>query len=65
MFAASKTDAAATGGYEISRSLRFNSVDSAYLNRTFSASNRKTWTWSAWIKRSTLNTGNQNLFQTY
>jgi hypothetical protein len=43
------------GGYEIERSLRFNSADSAYLNRTpSSAGNRKTWTWSNWIKRSAL-----------
>jgi len=41
--------------YQISRSLRFNSADSAYLNRTpASAGNRRTWTWSAWIKRSAL-----------
>jgi hypothetical protein len=41
--------------YQISRSLRFNSADSAYLNRTpASASNRKTWTLSTWIKRSKL-----------
>lgn len=53
MFAASKTDSASTGGYQISRSLRFNSADSAYLNRTpASATNRKTWTYSAWVKRS-------------
>jgi hypothetical protein len=39
------------GGYEIERSLRFNSGDSAYLNRTpSSAGNRKTWTWSGWVK---------------
>jgi hypothetical protein len=39
----------------ISKSLRFNSADSAYLNRTpASAGNRKTWTWSGWVKRSTL-----------
>ena len=43
--------------YQISRSLRFNSADSAYLNRTpASASNRKTWTFSAWVKRSALST---------
>jgi hypothetical protein len=37
--------AAGAGGYEIERSLRFNSADSAYLNRTpGSAGNRKTWT---------------------
>jgi hypothetical protein len=50
--------------YEIERSLRFNSADSAYLNRTpGSASNRKTWTWSGWVKRSNLATGSiQGLF---
>ena len=42
-------------GYNIERSLRFNSADSAYLNRTpGSAGNRKTWTWSGWVKRSAL-----------
>lgn len=55
MFAASKTDSASTGGYQISRSLRFNSADSAYLNRTpASATNRQTWTWSGWVKRTAL-----------
>ena len=44
-------EGAAGGGYQISRSLRFNSADSAYLNRTpSSAGNRKTWTWSGWVK---------------
>jgi hypothetical protein len=39
----------------ISKSLRFNSADSAYLNRTPGvAGNRRTWTWSAWVKRSAL-----------
>ncbi len=42
-------------GYQIERSLRFNSPDTAYLNRTpASATNQKTWTWSAWVKRSVL-----------
>jgi hypothetical protein len=37
--------------YQIQRSLRFNSADSAHLNRTpASAGNRKTWTWSGWVK---------------
>ena len=48
--------------YPISNSLRFNSADSAYLSRTpASASNRQTWTWSGWYKRSTLSTS-QMLF---
>jgi len=38
----------------ISRSLRFNSADSAYLNRTLGTSNRRTFTFSAWLKRSLL-----------
>ncbi|NBW18307.1 MAG: LamG domain-containing protein, partial [Caulobacteraceae bacterium] len=38
--------------YRIERSLRFNSADDAYLNRTpASAGNRKTWTWSGWVKK--------------
>ena len=41
------------GPFQIERSLRFNSDDSAYLNRTpSSAGNRKTWTWSGWVKRA-------------
>jgi hypothetical protein len=39
--------------YRIERSLRFNSADSAYLNRTpNSASNQKTYTFNFWVKRS-------------
>ena len=54
-----------TPQYQISRSLRFNSADSAYLSRTPSvAGNRTTWTWSAWIKISALTTsyGRQWIF---
>jgi len=51
-----------TGGtYEISKSLRFNSADVASLSKEFSsAGNRKTWTWSSWVKISA--TGYHNLF---
>ena len=47
--AAAAADAA---GYQIDRSLRFNSADSAYLNRTPSSasSDRTIWTLSFWIK---------------
>jgi hypothetical protein len=52
---------ASSAGYQIERSLRFNSADSAYLNRTpASAGNRRTFTWSGWVKRSAL--GESNLF---
>jgi hypothetical protein len=52
--------AGAGGEYQISRSLRFNSADSAYLSRTpASAGDRKTWTWSGWVKRSALGVSQQ------
>jgi len=45
-----------TEGYQISRSVRLRSSASAYFNRTpASAGNRKTWTWSGWVKRGILN----------
>jgi hypothetical protein len=44
-------------GYQISRSVRLRSSASAYLNRTpASAGNRKTWTWSGWVKLGSLST---------
>ena len=44
---------AAAGGLQVSRSLRYSASDSSYLSRTPSvAGNRKTWTWSGWVKRS-------------
>ena len=40
-------------GLQISRSLRFNSADSAYLSRTPAvAGNRQKWTWAGWVKRA-------------
>jgi hypothetical protein len=50
--------ASGQAGYQIERSLRFNSADSAYLNRTpASAGNRTTWTLSMWVKRSKITSG--------
>jgi hypothetical protein len=50
------------GDYVISRSLRFNSADSAYLNRTpSSAGNRKTFTVSFWVKRGKIPTSSVGL----
>ena len=44
-------------GNFVQNSLRFRSSASAYLSRTPSvAGNRKTWTWSGWVKRGTLGT---------
>jgi len=44
-------------GYDIEQSIRFNDNDSAYLARTPTASNRKTWTFSCWVKRASLFNG--------
>jgi len=50
-------------GYEISNSLRFNDGDSPGLAITPSgAGNRKTWTYSGWVKRSALTTGQEHIF---
>ena len=39
-------------GYDIANSLRFNAPDSSYTSFTPSSNgNRRTWTWSGWIKR--------------
>ena len=58
--------ASGQGGFyptEIEQSLRFNDNDSAYLSRTpAGAGNRKTWTWSGWVKRGNLVTAGGTLF---
>ena len=65
------------GAYSIEDSLRFNDNDSAYLSRTpASAGDRKTWTWSGWVKlgnmaiyrtlfSARLATSNSDTFQIY
>jgi hypothetical protein len=54
-----------SGGYEVANSLRFDDGSSDYLTRTpASASNRKTWTYSTWIKSNVL-TGAHRLFTSY
>lgn len=56
------TSAAAAGASEVERSLRFNKDSSAYLNRTPSSDgNKKTWTYSTWLKLSDVVTATQNL----
>ena len=48
-------------GYDVANSLRFNDGSSDYLNRTPSSSgNRKTFTFSVWLKRSL--SGNSTIF---
>ena len=59
------TDDSALGGAVIERSFRFNDDDNSYLFRTpSSAGNRKTWTLSVWVKRTTID-ANQRIFTAY
>jgi hypothetical protein len=56
--------AAEAGGYQIERSLRFNSADSAYLNRTPSGAGTSAtiWTFSWWQKGVALTGSTQVVF---
>ena len=48
--------------YELEQSLRFSEDRVTYLEKTFaSAGNRKTWTWSGWVKRGKF-TGDREVF---
>ena len=48
------------GAFEVANSCRFNSADSAYMHKTLgSTSNQRTFTLSAWVKRSGLGVANQ------
>ena len=45
-------------GYDIDNSLKFESDNSEYMSKTpSSAGNRKTWTFSGWVKRTELSSG--------
>ncbi len=57
------TDDSVLGGAVIERSLRFYDDDSTHLSRTpSSASNRRTWTWSGWVRRSEISSTQGRLF---
>ncbi len=52
-------------GYDVANSLRFDNASSDYLNRTQGgAGNRKTWTFSTWIKISK-RSGDRGIFSYY
>jgi hypothetical protein len=51
-------------GYEVANSLRFNKASSDYLTRTPSGTgNQRTWTFSAWVKRSQIHSAGDQIFQ--
>ena len=55
-----------SGDYQISRSVRLRSSASAYFNRTPAVvGDRKTWTWSAWVKIGNPSAASAYLFTEY
>jgi len=55
LFNSIRLGSSAAGDYEVERSLRFNRADTTYVERTPSSNgNKRTWTFSAWIKRGQL-----------
>ena len=54
----------AVGAYEIERSLRFDKTIDQNLQFTPSSDgNRRTWTFSCWLKRSVIGGGSQSFFR--
>jgi hypothetical protein len=53
-----------TGGFDVDNSVRLDGT-SAYLKFTSSAGNRRTWTYSTWVKRSKLTNDKQNFISSY
>lgn len=54
MFASKDSLLTRPSGYNIARSVRLRSSATGYLSRTpSSTTNRRTWTWSGWMKRGT------------
>jgi len=49
--------ATASTTYDVANSCRFNDDDSAYMEKSSSAGNRRTFTFSAWVKRGVLGGG--------
>ena len=55
LFNSIRLGSSAAGDYEVERSLKFNADDTVYLERTPSSDgNKRTWTFSTWIKRGKL-----------
>ena len=51
------------GGYNLTDSVRLRDSATGYLTRTpSSAGNRKTWTWSHWVKRGKISNQNNYIF---
>ena len=62
----SKSTTSGSGAQIIDGSLKFDQSKKTYLKRTpGSAGNRRTWTYSAWIKRGDFASSERGLFSTF
>ena len=60
------TEDRASGAQVIDGSLKFDSEKSTHLTRTpSSAGNRRTWTWSGWVKRTALQSGTSPQYELF
>ena len=50
-------NSAVGGGFEVANSIRFDDGSSSYLQKSASGGNRRTFTFSTWVKRSALGGG--------
>ena len=50
-------NSAVGGGFDVANSIRFDDSSSSYLQKSASGGNRRTFTFSTWVKRSTLGGG--------
>jgi len=50
-------NSAVGGGFDVANSIRFDDGSSSYLQKSASGGNRRTFTFSTWVKRSTLGGG--------
>jgi hypothetical protein len=56
------TEDRSSGAQVIDGSLKFEASKTQYLKRTNTAGNRTTWTWSAWVKKTSSTTDREVLF---
>ena len=52
-------------GFDVANSVRFDDGASSYLQKSASSGNRRTFTFSTWLKRSNLTSGNPSYYHTF
>jgi len=58
-------NSAVGGGFDVANSVRFDDGANSYLQKSASSGNRRTFTFSTWLKRSNLTSGNAGYYHTF